>query len=261
MSKRKVIYYRDEINDEFSTAQINAKRIDGSYCYDRTSFFSRFTHFFWYRIVAMPIAFVFLKLRFGHKIVNRKVLKQAADTGYFIYGNHTQPTGDAVIPTFVSFPRDAYVIVHPANVSMPCLGRVTPSMGAIPLPDDLEANRNFVKIIEKRIVQKKAVFIYPEAHIWPYYTGIRSFSEKSFHYPVKQKTPVFCFTNTYQKRRIGNHPRIVTYVDGPFYADASLTPSQAKKKLRNEVYERMCERSKNSDVVWIEYRKEVSASD
>ncbi len=261
MREKKIIYYRDELNDEFSEAQINAKRIDGSYQYDRTSLFSKVTHIFWYRIVAVPIAFVFLKVRFAHKIVNRKVLKKAKATGCFIYGNHTQPVGDAVIPTFVCAPRDAYVIVHPANVSMPYLGRVTPSMGAIPLPDDMEANRNFVKIIEKRIQQKKAVFIYPEAHIWPYYTGIRPFTEKSFHYPVKQKVPVFCFTNTYQKRRFFKHPKLVTYVDGPFYQDSTLSLPQQKKKLRDEVYKTMCERSKLSTVEWIEYRKEAERID
>ncbi len=261
MKGKKIIYYTDELNDEFSQAQITAKKIDGNYRYEQNSLFKKFTHVFWYRIIAMPIAFAFLKLRFAHRIVNRKVLKQAKDTGYFIYGNHTQPVGDAVIPTFISFPRDAYVIVHPANVSMPFLGRVTPSMGAIPLPDGLEANRNFVKVIEKRIQQKKAVFIYPEAHIWPYYTKIRPFQAKSFHYPVKQKVPVFCFTNTYQKRRFFKHPRLVTYIDGPFYPDASLSPSEQKEQLRNMVYSCMCKRSELSDVVWIEYRKEEKSSD
>ena len=157
MKEKKIVYYRDELNDEFSSAVINARKIDGDYVYDHTSLFKKFTHFFWYRIVAVPIAFCYLKIHFQHKIVNRKALKAARDTGYFIYGNHTQPVGDAVIPTFVCWPRDAYVIVHPANVSMPFLGKINPSMGAIPLPDTKEASRNFVNVIEKRIRQKKAV--------------------------------------------------------------------------------------------------------
>ena len=260
MKEKKIIYYRDELNDEFSSAVINAKKIDGDYVYDHTSLFKKFTHFFWYRSVAVPIAFLYLKIHFHHKIVNRKVLKAAKDTGYFIYGNHTQPVGDAVIPTFVCWPRDAYVIVHPANVSMPFLGKINPSMGAIPLPDTKEASRNFVNIIEKRIQEKKAVFIYPEAHIWPYYTGIRPFTEKSFHYPVKQKVPAFCFTNTYQKKLFLKSPRIVTYVDGPFYPDETLPLAQQKKKLRDEVFAKMTERSKLSCVTWIEYRKEGTDS-
>jgi 1-acyl-sn-glycerol-3-phosphate acyltransferase len=260
MKEKKIIYYRDELNDEFSSAVINAKKIDGDYVYDHTSLFKKFTHFFWYRIVAVPIAFLYLKIHFHHKIVNRKVLREAKDTGYFIYGNHTQPVGDAVIPTFVCWPKDAYVIVHPANVSMPFLGKINPSMGAIPLPDTKEASRNFVNVIEKRIQEKKAVFIYPEAHIWPYYTGIRPFTEKSFHYPVKQKVPAFCFTNTYQKKLFSKRPRIVTYVDGPFYPDETLPLAQQKKKLRDEIFAKMTERSKLSCVTRIEYRKEGTDS-
>jgi hypothetical protein len=73
---------------------------------------------------------------------------------------------------------------------------------------------------------------------------------------VKQKVPAFCFTNTYQKKRFSKHPRIVTYVDGPFYPDETLPLAQQKKKLRDEIYETMTERSKLSTVQWIEYRKE-----
>ena len=255
-NQKKIIYYRDELNDEFSSAQITPKRIDANYKYEHTSLWKRFTHFFWYRIVATPIAFVFMKLRFGHKIVGKKALKAAKDTGFFIYGNHTQPIADALIPSFVCMPREVYVIVHPNNVSMPFLGRVTPSMGALPLPDDFEAKKNFIKIVEKRILQKKAVTIYPEAHIWPYYTGIRPFTEASFHYPAKHGVPAFCFTNTYQKRRFSSHPKMVTYVDGPFYPDKSLPQREQKTALRNEVYECMLTLIKSSTLTYIEYKQE-----
>jgi 1-acyl-sn-glycerol-3-phosphate acyltransferase len=254
-SEPAVIYYRDELNDEFSVAEITPRPIDGSYRYDRNKGLSRIACFFWYRVVAMPIAFCYLKLKFRHKIKGRKALKTAKKQGFFIYGNHTQIIGDALIPTFVRFPHDACVIVHPNNVSMPYLGRVTPYMGALPLPDDKEAARNFTSTVEKRLQQKKAVFIYPEAHIWPYYTGVRPFTDASFFYPVKYKTPVFCFTNTYQKRRFSKNPRIVTYVDGPFYPDESLSPRARRIALRNAVYDCMTERSRLSDCVVVEYRK------
>lgn len=251
--KRPFIVYRDEKNDEFSTAEIDAKKIDGSYKYERSEGKSAFAHFFWYRIVAIPLAFIYLKIRFRHKIVGKEKLKGRSEKGRFIYGNHTQITADALIPTFVNSLRDTYVIVHANNVSMPFLGRVTPYMGALPLPDDMAATRNFSDIIKKRIFQGKSVVIYPEAHIWPYYTRIRPFGDDSFAYPVKYGTPVFCFTNTYQKKRFGAHPRIVTYIDGPFYPDSELSAREQRKKLREQVYSAMSERSKQSDVEWIKY--------
>ena len=256
MERRKVIHYRDELTDEFSTAQITPRRIDGNYRYCHESLWKRFTHFFWYRIVATPIAYCYAKWALGHKTVGREMLKPYRKTGYFLYGNHTQIIGDAFIPSLLTFPKDCYVIVHPNNVSMPVLGRVTPSMGALPLPDDMEAYRNFLRAVDRRINEGHTVAIYPEAHIWPFYTKIRPFSDQSFHYPVKKSTPCFCFTNTYQKRKLSKKPRVVTYVDGPFFPDASLPRRDQKRDFRNRIYEAMQNRAKNSTVEWIQYRKE-----
>ena len=68
-------------------------------------------------------------------------------------------------------------------------------------------------------------------------------------------TPVFCFTNTYQKRRFTDFPRMVTYVDGPFFPNTELPPKERRKDLRDRVYRTMTERSLLSDVERIRYIK------
>ena len=251
--EKQVIYYTDELHDEFSTAVITPKKIDKDYTYIYKGFWKKCTHVFWYRIVANPLAYLYLKVYFGHKIINKEVLKKVKDTGWFQYANHTHFMADALIPTMVANPKDTYVIVHPNNVSMPYLGKITPSLGALPLPDDAEAAKNFLHAIETRIKQKHAVHIYPEAHIWPYYTKIRPFMDTSFRYPIQFKVPVFCFTNTYQKRRGRKTPRIVTYVDGPFYPNRELKGAAKRKDLRDRVYDTMVLRSKMSNVEMIQY--------
>lgn len=253
-----MIYYTDELNDEFSTAIIEPIKIDGNFKYLQNSLFKRFTHFFWYRIIAHPVAFLYTKIKFGHKIENANLLKKARKTGYFLYGNHTQDIGDAFIPNMLDKAKDKYVIVHPNNVSIPGIGKVAVSLGALPLPDDLAAFRNFSAAIETRIKQKKAVVIYPEAHIWPYYTDIRPFVDTSFQYPIKYGVPVFCFTNTYQKRKNPKKPRIVTYIDGPFFPDDAIPPKERRRDLRDRIYACMCERAKKSDCIIIQYIKKES---
>ena len=84
LDKRKIIYYKNEQNDEFSLAKIEPKRIDASYVYGSRTLWKRFTHFFWYRIVAMPIAFIYTKLEFHHRIVNAEVMKPYRKSGYFM---------------------------------------------------------------------------------------------------------------------------------------------------------------------------------
>ena len=132
MKTKQVIYYHDELTDEFSTAQIKARKIDENYCYDNNTLAGKAAHVFWYRILARPLAWVYLKVAYRHKIVNKQALKKEKGHGFFLYGNHTHPVADAFMPSMVSYPMDTYVIVHPNNVSMPVLGWVTPSLGAIP---------------------------------------------------------------------------------------------------------------------------------
>lgn len=261
MDKRKIIYYTDELNDEFSLAEISPRTIDKNYVYIHKSLFKKFTRFFWYRIVFFPIAILYSKIKFHHKVVNQDVIKGYKKSGYFLYGNHTQDIGDAFMVQRINKAKGKYVIVHPNNVSMPVLGKLTPSLGALPLPDDLAAYKNFISAIETRIKQRKCVVVYPEAHIWPFYTGIRPFVDTSFQYPIKLDVPTFCFTNTYQKRRFSKKPKIVTYVDGPFFPNKELTFKEQRADLRNQVYNCMCKRAENSTVNWIQYIKKDIKND
>ena len=252
--KKKIIYYQNELEDEFSEAKIVSKKIDETYNYVG-DFSRKIGRIIFYHILAKPIAFLFLKLKYRHKIVNRECLKQAKDTGFFLYGNHTNAIADALIPTMICHPVGVYVIVHANNVSMPVLGKVTPSLGALPLPDDKTAMKNFNKAIGKYVRKKQCITIYPEAHIWPYYTKIRNFKDSSFRYPAEYGVPVFCFTNTYQRRRHSKTPQIVTYVDGPFYPNKELSMREQKLLLHQSVMESMQERCKNSNVEVIQYIK------
>ena len=253
-NESRVIYYQNELEDEFSEAQITPKRIDGSYDYFG-GVRRKIGRFFLYHIVARSLAFFFLKVKYGNKIVNRKCLKQAKKTGCFLYGNHTNAIADALIPTMISGLRGTYVIVHANNVSMPVLGKITPCLGAIPLPDDKAAMKNFMKAIDHLMEKKQCITIYPEAHIWPYYTKIRPFKDTSFRYPVECGVPVYCFTNTYQKRKWRRTPRMVTYVDGPFYPDKQLPAREQKQQLHRRVMASMQESCKNSNIELIQYIK------
>ena len=109
--------------------------------------------------------------------------------------------------------------------------------------------------LKRRVERRECIMIYPEAHIWPYYTDIRPFRELSFRYPVSFHTPVFCLTNTYQKRKFSGKPKMVTYIDGPIYPDGTLPAKEQKKQLRDMVYEKMKERAKNNEVICIRYEK------
>ncbi len=259
MEDRKTIYYTDELNDEFSTFTTKARKIDENWDYDDNATGKKVARFFIYRILIHPMAAFYSRIIFRRTIVGKKLLKPYRRTGIFMYGNHTQPLGDAFMQACITYPRTNYVLVHPNNLDVPFFGRLTPALGALPIPDTISAYRNFKAAIEDKIRRRHPVVIYPEAHIWPYYTKIRPFVDTSFAYPVSLDAPVFCFVNAYKRSRLFKRPRIVTYIGGPFFADKELDAKAARRKLRDQVHKRMTELATNSDIELITYiKKEAS---
>lgn len=254
MSK-KVIYYSDELNDEFSEAQIKARRIDTNFRYFHGKLWD-ICSLVLQNVISMPLKYFYQKGKFHLRYVGREKLRECKDRGYFIYGNHTQPFADTFIPSLANYPHRNFFIVNPENVSMPGLRHLVELLGAIPIPCDLGGMKHFVAAVEDKIRKNYSVTIYPEAHIWPYYTGIRPFKAVSFRYPVSLNCPVYALTNTYHVRR--NSPgkvNIVTYIDGPFFPDERLKPKERQQELRDRVYQCMLERSRESDVEVIAYRR------
>ena len=258
--KQKTIYFEDELNDEFSGIVRNTIKIDGDFEYIKKSSLWNLTSFFVYRIVMVPVAWLYTKIKFRHKVVNKKVLKKT-DGGYFMFGNHTLMGGDAFIPNVINLPKKTYTIVHPDNLSKFGLKNFLQMNGALPLPATTSATKNFMEAIEKRVIEGHAIQIYPEAHIWPYYTKIRPFKSTSFRYPVKFDEPTYCFTNTFHKRKFSKKPKVITYVDGPFYPNKDLPPKEREQDLRDRVYETMRLRSELNTYEYIKYERKENTND
>ena len=257
MKKNKVIYYNDELNDEFSTAVIEPRIIDERYNYKHSFIWECFSALL-QNVLSVPIKWFYLKCKFRHKFIGKEKYRECKNTGFFIYSNHTQVFSDTFTTSMSVMPKRNYLIVNPANISVKPFGWIVELLGAIPIPGNLTATKNFMNIIEDRVVNKKqSITIYPEAHIWPYYTGIRNFKDVSFTYPIKFNKPVFCVINTYQKIDNTSKVRMVSYIDGPFYPDMNLSKKEAQRKLRNIVYEKMLERAKNSNVEVVKYIKNI----
>ena len=202
-------------------------------------------------VLSVPIKLTYAKCKLKIKYEGRGKLKKFRKQGYFIYGNHTQTFGDTFIISNIVYPKRNFLIVNPENVSIKGVGNFIQMFGAIPIPSNIKATRNFLESIRKKIEKGYSITIFPEAHIWPYYTKIRPFKPVSFRYPAELNVPSFCVTNTYQKK--GNGFRIVSYIDGPFYPDENLNFQERKKDLRDRIYNCMVERSQNSNIEFIKY--------
>lgn len=241
--EQKIFYYED-ITDDFMETKKQNYILPDDYEYLPKGIWFKIKASICY-FLARIFANIYCRLGLHVSIKNRKVLKKLKGTGYFIYGNHSNPLSDVFTPGLVA-DRRIYTICSPANFGIPIIGRFLPELGGIPLGKNLEQKKKFRECIDIRIEEGKCVVIYPEAHLWPYYTDIREFSNKSFKYPAELNKPIICMTTTYQKRKKGKKPKITVYVDGPFYPDKKLSIEENKEKLRNDAYKVMKERVKNT---------------
>lgn len=205
-------------------------------------------------ILCLLFGAIYLKAALRAQVRNRKVLKQAGRKGCVIYCNHTQPLGDPFVAGILAMPRRTYAVASAANLGIPVLGRILPTAGALPLPDNLGGMRRFLDAVRQRLEEGSAVVVFPEAHVWPWCTFVRPMPASAFAFAADNDVPAFSVTTTYQPRTLRSKPRATFYVDGPFFADASLPRAQRRQDLGRRVHDTMVARSAESTCTYVRYR-------
>ena len=256
--KKKVIYYNDEINDDFAGTKIRTRRVGSDFRFIRKHPLFRFCSAIVYYLVAYPIAWFYERVILGMRIVNKGSMKALKHTPGFIYGNHTGFI-DAFTPNILSLPyRRNRIIVGPDSVSIPGITGVVQMLGAIPLPTELRGMREFSRAVEY-YHKSSNITIYPEAHIWHFYNGVRPFSDASFVYPVRYNAPTVAFFTAYTKPRgflsFLRRANVTVFVSDPIYPDTSLPERERQRDLRDRVFGFMKEKSVYSDYEVIRYQK------
>lgn len=249
------MFYSDESNDDFAGVKRETISVGSDFKYRTDNPFWHLAEFFVYNIIMRPFAAAYCLFKFGIRFKGAERLKPFKKSGYFLYGNHTQIPGDAFIANMLTFPQKPYFIVHPDNVSLKGTKNIMQMLGAVPLPNEASGYRGFLSAVKYYCDNGNAVVIYPEAHIWPYYTGIRPFKNGSFKYPVKFGLPLFGFTVTYQKRRYRKTPKVTVFIDGPFYPDEKLSPKENEKFLEQAVRNAMLSHRGENTCEFIKYTK------
>lgn len=248
------INYYQTYQDDFVQSQEQNYKLSENYEWIHQNKIYKINSKILYKI-AYWVSLIYCRVFLHIKIKNSKILKKYKKEGYFIYGNHTQPIGDVFTPAHICKGKRIYVIANSNNLKVKIIGRLLPILGILPIPDSPKQMKEFLKAVKKRADEKNCIVIYPEAHVWPYYTGIRPMPTTSFKFPVEAKMKSFAVTTTYQKRKWGKKPKITVYVDGPFEPDEKLNKKENQEKLCDEIYKCMQNRSKESTYEYIEYRR------
>lgn len=254
----KIIYYQDALNDDFAGTNIKTKQVTKKFNYRFHGPIWRALSFVVYWVIAQPIIRFYERFLLQTKFVNKKAMKKLKGKTCFMYGNHTGFI-DAFTPNILTIHRRNRIIVSADTVSIYGIKNIVQMLGAVPVPTTISGLGKFKNVIHK-YHKRDHITIYPEAHIWPYYTGVRPFKDTSFNYPVQENAPVVVFFTAYSepkgflsKFRKAN---VTVYVSDPIYPDPDKPKKEAQKELRDKVYNFMLDCSiKHSNYNVIQYVK------
>lgn len=259
-SKGHIFYYKDELNDDFEKTK-TLKRIElpKDYKYIHTNIFFRAFAFWLYWFVALPVLglitlFGGISVKGKDKI---KKLKKEGGFGAYFYMNHTSFWDMIVIQVRVAGFKRCNIIGYTDTLTLPRLVRFFAiALGFVPLPSSLKDFRKFEECLKDTKDKKRFMIIFPEAHVWPYYTKIRPFIATSFKYPAKLEVPAVPLVTCYTKRRFSKKPKITIRVGDPVYPKKELSLNENKDYMRNECYKTMCDiASKYSTYSYYVYKK------
>lgn len=254
----KQVRYYSSFQEDFDLSANQDFRLPDHYKWVRKDIGSKFLSGLVYGS-AVIFGGLYCRLFLHMKVTGRKNLRGMKD-GFFVYGNHTQPVGDVFIPALCFLPRRIYTVVSTANYGIPVIGRILPFLGALPTVNSVHGVKELTRAMEQRLERRHPVVIYPEAHVWEYYTGIRPFPDTSFKFPVKFNKPSYAMTVTYRKAKWFKRPIMEVFLDGPFYPEGA-TAREKTETLHRQIYGAMTRRSEASTCSYIEYRHRPATDD
>lgn len=223
---QRVIYYSDT-TDDFAGTNIRAQTVDATFPFIHKNILWKAAAFLLYYVIAVPLVALFIKISNKTRFVNRKAVRKIRG-GFFLYGNHTH-WSDAFMPHVIVAPKRAYIIASPDAVSVKGIKNIVLMLGTIPLPTEANGLRPFYKAVRQRSKEGSCIGLYPEAHIWPYYTGIRPFSTAAFTYPAEFGVPVVAMATIYRERKGMGKPGHTVILSDPIYAEPGMSVRETQR--------------------------------
>jgi len=232
--KTKTIFWSDELNDDFDQVGLERPDVPKNYKYLSKNIFFNLTGNIVYYIIAKPILRVYCFLH-GIRYQYKHNLLPLKGKGAILYANHVAIT-DAFKYACGLFFKRVYTIAYSDALEIPIVNKIGPWFGFLPLPKANDHD-NIVKLIDTiRFVTERGhkVIIFPEAHIWPYYTEIRNFIDNSFYYPSLLNLPVIPAVTTWKKSKLSKKPRQLIKIGRAIYPDMDDSIPENKKYLHEE---------------------------
>lgn len=235
--KNRTVYYSDEFNDDFAEIGLERPKLKEDYVFERKGWFKRLLGTIFYYVIALPILWIIGKFAVGVKVKNKKNLKQLKKRGYIIYGNHTHWVDAWTAQVYVARPKRTNILGYTDALSIPVARGIVKTIGLLPVENNHESLEKLTNAITHYVNKKECISIFPEAHAWPYFGGIRQFKVGSFYYPTVSKCPIAAMCTIWRKVWYSKHPKMTIYVSEPKFYDESLSQKDNVQAYHDFVYD------------------------
>lgn len=261
MNKRKYpIFYSNEQEDDTGSGRPHVRTdVYGKVPIERRGAYAVFSNILYYTVI-VPLIWPWSYIG-GLRVKGKEKLKpfKRNKESYFIFANHAG-VKDVTICYLLALPTRLNTIGYSDALDGVVTKRLVPALGFIPLPEDVHKAKDFFDAIKFYIIDKKQpVCIYPEAHIWAQYTGVRDFKRASFRYPANLNKPVIpvFFARRVRKGlwKLLKQPRITVLIGDPIYPDPQASEKENAEMLGDKCYESLVALSKS--IPQENYRKYV----
>ncbi|MCQ2794280.1 MAG: hypothetical protein MJ207_02850 [Bacilli bacterium] len=238
---KKVIYYSDPLTDDFANNPTKPFKVSDEFKYVHTNWLYRLVASFIYHVIAVPLFYLIVKIKYHVKVINKSAVKKLKHTGFFIYGNHSQDIIDALLNQVMLVPtRRGHIVASNDVYSLKGLNTLVSMLGCLPTPNNLFQTKKFFDANKYYIEKNRFVIVLPEAHVWPYYNDIRPFTNTGFMLPAMLHKPIITSTVVYRARKNPRkHPYITLVVSNPIYPKDNVEVKENQNYLRDEAYRLM----------------------
>lgn len=164
---------------------------------------------FWYNFgraivefIIMTVGIIFVKLKFGLKVLNkdnRKALKKMIKKkeGVITIANHIYDE-DYVTIRRALIPHMGYISMWKNN-HLRRIGWIIRLAGSIPVPkNDSSATLAMMRAVDKCLQDGNWFHIYPEASMFYYYEDVRPFVDGAFVFAVRNNKPIVPMAFSYR---------------------------------------------------------------
>lgn len=236
--RKRTFYYKDETKDDFQNTKTSLNvTVDENYVYlPKHLWFKAFSAILYY-VIAIPLLKIFAFFLQTARVRGRKNLKSLKKTGYFMYANHTHFTDAWLGPVHVAPFRRVYIIANKDAIQIPVVDKLVKALGCLPVADTVRGLKNLGDAVQKVVDKRGVVAIFPEAHIWYYYTGLRPFPITSFKFAAAAGKPAVPVATVYKKRKfLGKYlrPRSYIYIGEPIFPDPELSVRDNAVMMRDK---------------------------